>query len=86
MDQPRLHVVLVSPELPNNTGNIGRTAAATGYDPSVLTFVTGQAWSDVLVQVCVPAVGCFGGVDNSNFAAARSSRISRTRSGRISPF
>ncbi|MHC5003438.1 MAG: tRNA (cytidine(34)-2'-O)-methyltransferase [Planctomycetota bacterium] len=25
-----LHVVLLSPEIPNNTGNIGRTVAATG--------------------------------------------------------
>jgi tRNA (cytidine/uridine-2'-O-)-methyltransferase len=27
---PRFHIVLVNPEIPNNTGNIGRTAAATG--------------------------------------------------------
>ena len=30
MPEPRFHVVLLSPEIPNNTGNIGRTAAATG--------------------------------------------------------
>jgi tRNA (cytidine/uridine-2'-O-)-methyltransferase len=28
--EPRFHLVLLSPEIPNNTGNIGRTAAATG--------------------------------------------------------
>jgi len=27
---PRFHIVLLNPEIPNNTGNIGRTAAATG--------------------------------------------------------
>src|SRR5262249_1041805 len=27
---PRFHVVLLNPLIPNNTGNIGRTAAATG--------------------------------------------------------
>jgi tRNA (cytidine/uridine-2'-O-)-methyltransferase len=30
MTQPRFHIVLLNPEIPNNTGNIGRTAAATG--------------------------------------------------------
>jgi tRNA (cytidine/uridine-2'-O-)-methyltransferase len=28
--EPRLNIVLVHPEIPNNTGAIGRTAAATG--------------------------------------------------------
>jgi len=28
--EPRLQIVLLNPEIPNNTGNIGRTAAATG--------------------------------------------------------
>ena len=28
--QPRLHVVLFRPQIPNNTGNIGRTCMATG--------------------------------------------------------
>ena len=27
---PLFHIVLLEPEIPNNTGNIGRTAAATG--------------------------------------------------------
>ena len=30
MPEPRFHIVLLNPEIPNNTGNIGRTAAATG--------------------------------------------------------
>ncbi|MHC5023939.1 MAG: tRNA (cytidine(34)-2'-O)-methyltransferase [Planctomycetota bacterium] len=30
MPSPLFHVVLLQPEIPNNTGNIGRTAAATG--------------------------------------------------------
>ncbi len=30
MPEPPFHVVLLNPEIPNNTGNIGRTAAATG--------------------------------------------------------
>ncbi|MCZ6734663.1 MAG: tRNA (uridine(34)/cytosine(34)/5-carboxymethylaminomethyluridine(34)-2'-O)-methyltransferase TrmL, partial [Planctomycetota bacterium] len=30
MPQPRFHIVLLNPQIPNNTGNIGRTAAATG--------------------------------------------------------
>lgn len=30
MGDPRFHIVLLNPEIPNNTGNIGRTAAATG--------------------------------------------------------
>ena len=30
MPDPPFHIVLLSPEIPNNTGNIGRTAAATG--------------------------------------------------------
>jgi len=28
--KPRLHIVLVEPEIPNNTGNIGRTCVTTG--------------------------------------------------------
>ena len=30
MPDPRFHVVLVEPEIPNNTGNIGRSCIATG--------------------------------------------------------
>ena len=30
MDGPPFHIVLVQPEIPNNTGTIGRTVAATG--------------------------------------------------------
>lgn len=30
MADPPFHIVLLNPEIPNNTGNIGRTAAATG--------------------------------------------------------
>jgi tRNA (cytidine/uridine-2'-O-)-methyltransferase len=30
LDNPRLHIVLVEPEIPNNTGNIGRTCVTTG--------------------------------------------------------
>jgi len=30
MTTPPVHIVLLSPKIPNNTGNIGRTAAATG--------------------------------------------------------
>ena len=30
MGDPPFHIVLLNPEIPNNTGNIGRTAAATG--------------------------------------------------------
>lgn len=30
LEQPHFEIVLVEPEIPNNTGNIGRTAAATG--------------------------------------------------------
>ena len=30
MGEPRFHIVLLNPQIPNNTGNIGRTAAATG--------------------------------------------------------
>lgn len=30
MSEPRFHIVLLNPEIPNNTGAIGRTAAATG--------------------------------------------------------
>jgi tRNA (cytidine/uridine-2'-O-)-methyltransferase len=30
LPEPRFHIVLLHPEIPNNTGNIGRTAAATG--------------------------------------------------------
>ena len=30
MHSPPLHIVLLHPEIPNNTGTIGRTAAATG--------------------------------------------------------
>lgn len=30
IDRPHFEIVLVEPEIPNNTGNIGRTAAATG--------------------------------------------------------
>ncbi|UCD74204.1 MAG: tRNA (cytidine(34)-2'-O)-methyltransferase [Phycisphaerales bacterium] len=29
MPEPNFHIVLLNPEIPNNTGNIGRTAAAT---------------------------------------------------------
>ncbi|MGV6815101.1 MAG: tRNA (cytidine(34)-2'-O)-methyltransferase [Phycisphaerales bacterium] len=28
--KPRLHIVLIEPEIPNNTGNIGRTCVTTG--------------------------------------------------------
>jgi tRNA (cytidine/uridine-2'-O-)-methyltransferase len=30
VSEPRFHIVLLYPQIPNNTGNIGRTAAATG--------------------------------------------------------
>ncbi|MHC4220701.1 MAG: tRNA (cytidine(34)-2'-O)-methyltransferase [Planctomycetota bacterium] len=30
MPEPRFHIVLLNPQIPNNTGNIGRTAAAAG--------------------------------------------------------
>ncbi len=30
LERPRVHVVLVEPEIPNNTGNIGRTCVTTG--------------------------------------------------------
>ena len=30
MPDPMLHIVLLAPQIPNNTGNIGRTAVATG--------------------------------------------------------
>ena len=30
MTEPPFHIVLLNPEIPNNTGNIGRTAVATG--------------------------------------------------------
>jgi tRNA (cytidine/uridine-2'-O-)-methyltransferase len=30
MARPRFHIVLLNPEIPQNTGNIGRTAATTG--------------------------------------------------------
>lgn len=30
MGEPRFHIVLLNPLIPNNTGNIGRTAMATG--------------------------------------------------------
>lgn len=30
MAEPLFHIVLLSPQIPNNTGNIGRTAMATG--------------------------------------------------------
>lgn len=30
MSEPLFHIVLLSPQIPNNTGNIGRTAMATG--------------------------------------------------------
>jgi tRNA (cytidine/uridine-2'-O-)-methyltransferase len=30
LENPRLHVVLIEPEIPNNTGNIGRTCVTTG--------------------------------------------------------
>ncbi len=30
MAEPRFHIVLLNPQIPNNTGNIGRTAAAAG--------------------------------------------------------
>lgn len=30
MADPRFHIVLLNPQIPNNTGNIGRTAVATG--------------------------------------------------------
>ena len=30
LDRPLFEIVLVEPEIPNNTGNIGRTCVATG--------------------------------------------------------
>jgi tRNA (cytidine/uridine-2'-O-)-methyltransferase len=30
MSDPAFHIVLLNPEIPNNTGNVGRTCAATG--------------------------------------------------------
>ena len=43
-------------------------AAATGYDPSVASFVSGEAVPRLLVSICLPE-GCFGGADNSGLAA-----------------
>ena len=31
---PRLHIVLVEPEIPQNTGNVARTCAVTGAAPA----------------------------------------------------
>jgi hypothetical protein len=48
----------------------GVGGAAFGYDESVASYQGGTAASDVLVQVCVAALGCFGGVDNGVIAGA----------------
>jgi hypothetical protein len=48
----------------------GVGGAAFGYDESVASYVSGTAVNAVLVQVCVPALGCFGGVDNGVIAGA----------------
>ena len=45
MNQPLFHIVLHEPEIPNNTGNIGRTAVATGCSLHLikpLAFDTGE--------------------------------------------
>jgi hypothetical protein len=48
----------------------GVGGTAINYDESIISYTSGAAASDVLVQVCIPATGCFGGVDNSTIAAA----------------
>jgi hypothetical protein len=45
-------------------GTLAVGAAASGYDTGVVSFSGGQASSAVLVQVCIPTVGCFGGIGN----------------------
>jgi hypothetical protein len=45
-------------------GTLAVGAAASGYDRNVVSFDSGQAASAVMVQVCIPAVGCFGGIGN----------------------
>ena len=48
----------------------GVGGSAIGYDEAVASYSSGTAVSDVLVQVCVASLGCFGGVDNSAIAGA----------------
>ena len=40
-----LHIVLIEPEIPQNTGNIARTCAATGSE-----LRRGEAWNSVLYR------------------------------------
>lgn len=42
----------------------GVGAAAFGYDPAVLEFVSGNAVSGYLYNLSIPSVGSFGGLDN----------------------
>jgi len=51
----------------------GLGGSAIGYDESIVGFQSGIAAPDVLVQVCVASVGCFGGLDNNGV-----SRIGKT--------
>ena len=45
-------------------GTLAIGAAASGYDSAVASFSGGQTSAAVLVQVCIPAAGCFGGISN----------------------
>lgn len=40
-------------------------AAVFGYDSNMFDFVSGQAVGSFLHETCLPAVGCFQGLDNS---------------------
>lgn len=60
-DTVEISIQLVS----DGTAVFGIGASATGYDTSIVSFTSGQSAAAVLVQVCIPGTGCFGGIDNA---------------------
>lgn len=48
---------------------LGVGAAVYGYDSGLLEFVSGNAVGSFLHDVCIPATGCFDGLDNQDVGA-----------------
>jgi hypothetical protein len=63
-------VVTIDITLRSDETTFGIGGAATGYDTSVASFTSGQSAGGVLVQICVPSAGCFGGINNTLVAPA----------------
>jgi hypothetical protein len=50
-------------------------ASVTGYDPTIAAFNSGQAVGSVFNELCIPTVGCFGGISNTAPPLSQSTNV-----------